>query len=66
MSLLSDLSSHDFRELRLNMFTVQRRAAEAMGVTHETLSRWERGRRPIPRWAEELLKAWSANGRQRV
>lgn len=60
------LTPEQFREFRLDLFTVQRRAADAMGVAWTTLNRWERGHAPIPKWASALLLAWHASGRKRV
>ena len=66
MIMSSAMTAKQFRQMRLDMFEYQKDAARAIGVTAETLSRWENGRRTIPLYVVELLSAWHAAGRQRV
>ena len=36
--------------------------ARLTGLTNGTVSRWVRGVRPVPLWAERLLDAWRVVG----
>jgi DNA-binding transcriptional regulator YiaG len=47
----------EFKELRLNLgYETRGEFAEAMGVTRYAIEHWEYGRRPIPGYAQKLIK----------
>jgi len=47
----------EFKELRLKLgYETRRELAEQMGVTRSCIEHWEYGRRPIPKYAEKLIK----------
>jgi len=37
----------------------QRQLAAVLGVAGNTVARWERGERPIPRWVDQVLALWN-------
>lgn len=59
------LSPEQFHEMRYALYERKKDAAAAMGVSPETLGRWENGKRPIPLHVSELLRAWFVSGRPR-
>ena len=46
---------YDFRTGRAHS---QRQLAAVLGVAGNTVARWERGERPIPRWVDQSLGLW--------
>ena len=55
------LSGKEIRFLRKNMGQPSRAMAKALGVTHETLSRWENDERAINHPSDRLLRLIYAN-----
>lgn len=45
-----------FRALRDELAMSQKRLGALMGIEHETICRWEKGKRPVPPWAALALQ----------
>lgn len=51
------MTREEFRALRLKLGCETRRElAEQMGVTKGAIEHWEYGRRPLPAWAQKLIR----------
>lgn len=53
------MKPHEFLQTRLARAHTQREFGEVLGVTANTVARWERGERTIPPWVDRLLALWS-------
>jgi DNA-binding XRE family transcriptional regulator len=45
-------------DIRTGRAHSQRQLAAVLGVAGNTVARWERGERPIPRWVDQSLAVW--------
>ena len=52
------MTPEEFKDFRINKlgYATRRELADEMGVTFRAIEHWEYGRRPIPLYAERLLK----------
>lgn len=51
------MTREEFKQLRLKLGCETRRElAEQMGVTKGAIEHWEYGRRPLPTWAQKLIR----------
>ena len=51
------LSGREFRFLRLRLEWAQSRLATYFGCDAQAIARWEKGRTPVPRWADRFVRA---------
>jgi DNA-binding XRE family transcriptional regulator len=52
------VTSTELYHIRTSRAHTQRQLADALGVAWNTVARWERGERPIPRWVDQSLAVW--------
>ena len=52
------MTPRELRDLRTGRAHSQRQLAAVLGVAGNTVARWERGERPIPRWVDQVLASW--------
>jgi DNA-binding XRE family transcriptional regulator len=57
------MTALQFSRRRKNLFRSQQKAADAMGLIQQTISGWETGRRPVPRWAVKFLECLERSDR---
>jgi DNA-binding transcriptional regulator YiaG len=51
------MTPQEFKRLRLRLGYASRgELAEAMGISRYAIEHWEYGRRPVPKYAETLIK----------
>lgn len=55
------MTALQFLKRRRKLFPSQNQAAKAMGVAQSTISYWESGFRPVPRYAVKLLECLEKN-----
>jgi len=48
----------ELHRIRTGRAHTQRKLADVLGVAWNTVARWERGERPIPRWVDQSLAVW--------
>ena len=53
------MKPQDLLHARLARGHSQRKLGEVLGVASNTVARWERGERRIPRWAGQLVARWN-------
>jgi DNA-binding transcriptional regulator YiaG len=51
------MTPEELKEMRLELeYETRREPAEQIGVTRSCIQHWEYGRRPIPKYAEKLMR----------
>ena len=55
----SRMTAKELRKWREQKGWSQKKFAEKIGISQSTVSRWERGNRPIPLWLERFLQVLS-------
>ena len=55
-NLFYQLTPEELRNWRLKHGLTQQQLAELLGVRHSTISRWETGKHPIPKYMGLLLQ----------
>lgn len=58
----SSMTPPAFAAALASLHLTQIEFARLTGLTNGTVSRWVRGVRPVPLWAERLLDAWAVAG----
>jgi DNA-binding transcriptional regulator YiaG len=53
--MIVTMTPRDLQTIRANLGWSQQRLARALGVARNTVTRWEMGSYPIPRWARAAL-----------
>lgn len=52
------MTPRELHAIRTGRAHSQRQLAAVLGVAGNTVARWERGERPIPRWVDQVLAIW--------
>ena len=55
-AVMRPLPATQLRQLRAKLRLTQAQLAEQLGVTRNTVNRWEMGLHPIPVWATKLIR----------
>ena len=52
------MTANQFKRFRTKLWKNQREAAQALGVSQPTVTRWETGENPVPRMAQILIRKY--------